>query len=87
MHSFFVLIIAHHSWFIIYSYPAQASDAFNTMTEKVKSTVDDFNTAKEEGRKANEIIPSPLRPLKAEKRRAEDGDGVTTIFLVRDWVA
>ena len=34
----------------------KASDAFDTMTEKVKETVDDFNTAKEESRKANEAF-------------------------------
>lgn len=34
----------------------KASDAFDTLTEKVKETVDDFNTAKETGRKANEAF-------------------------------
>ena len=34
----------------------KASDAFDTLTEKVKETVDDFNTAKETGRKANEVF-------------------------------
>ncbi len=35
---------------------AQAAEAFDTMTERVKETMDDFNTAKEEGRKANDAF-------------------------------
>ncbi|KAL7521334.1 hypothetical protein ACHAWX_006015 [Stephanocyclus meneghinianus] len=34
----------------------KAAEAFDTMTERVKETMDDFNTAKEEGRKANDAF-------------------------------
>eukprot|EP00579_Thalassiosira_antarctica_P001997 CAMPEP_0201868672 /NCGR_PEP_ID=MMETSP0902-20130614/2454_1 /ASSEMBLY_ACC=CAM_ASM_000551 /TAXON_ID=420261 /ORGANISM="Thalassiosira antarctica, Strain CCMP982" /LENGTH=1327 /DNA_ID=CAMNT_0048394037 /DNA_START=180 /DNA_END=4163 /DNA_ORIENTATION=+ len=44
----------------------KASDAFETMTEKVKETVDDFNTAKEEGRKANEVF-NKVRKARSHK--------------------
>ncbi|KAL7551006.1 hypothetical protein ACHAWF_014212 [Thalassiosira exigua] len=44
----------------------KASDAFDTMTEKVKETVDDFNTAKEEGRKANEVF-NKIRKARSHK--------------------
>jgi len=44
----------------------KASDAFNTMTEMVKETVDDFNTAKEEGRKANEVF-NKVRKARSHK--------------------
>merc|ERR1712085_28231 len=44
----------------------KASDAFNTMTEKVKETVDGFNTAKEEGRKANEVF-NKVRKARSHK--------------------
>lgn len=47
-------------------YYYQAADAFNTMTEKVKTTVDDFNTAKEESRKANEEF-SKVRKARSHK--------------------
>jgi len=44
----------------------KASDAFETMTEKVKETVDGFNTAKEEGRKANEAF-NKVRKARSHK--------------------
>ncbi|KAL9184441.1 hypothetical protein ACHAXT_002527 [Thalassiosira profunda] len=44
----------------------KASDAFDTMTEKVKETVDDFNTAKEDGRKANEVF-NKVRKARSHK--------------------
>jgi len=44
----------------------KASDAFNTMTEKVQETVKDFNTAKEEGRKANEVF-NKVRKARSHK--------------------
>ena len=44
----------------------KASDAFDTMTEKVKETVDDFNTAKEEGKKANEAY-NKIRKQRSHK--------------------
>ena len=44
----------------------QASDAFDTMTEKVKETVEDFNQAKEDGRKANEVF-NKVRKARAHK--------------------
>ena len=44
----------------------KASDAFDTMTEKVKETVDDFNTAKEEGRKTNEAF-NKVRKARSHK--------------------
>jgi len=47
----------------------KASDAFNTMTDKVKETVDDFNTAKEEGRKANEVF-NKVRKARSQKFNA-----------------
>ena len=44
----------------------QAAGAFDTMTEKVKETVDDFNTAKEESRKANEAF-NKVRKARSHK--------------------
>ena len=44
----------------------KASDAFDTMTEKVKETVDDFTTAKEEGRKTNEAF-NKVRKARSHK--------------------
>ncbi|KAL7543841.1 hypothetical protein ACHAXR_013280 [Thalassiosira sp. AJA248-18] len=44
----------------------KASDAFNTMTELVKTTVDDFNTAKEDGRRANETF-NKVRKARSHK--------------------
>ena len=44
----------------------KASDAFDTMTEKVKETVEDFNQAKEDGRKANDVF-NKVRKARAHK--------------------
>lgn len=44
----------------------KAADAFDTMTERVKETVDDFNTAKEDGRKANEAY-NKVRKARSHK--------------------
>jgi len=44
----------------------KAADAFDTMTDLVKTTVDDFNTAKEESRKANEEF-SKIRKDRSHK--------------------
>ncbi len=45
---------------------SQAAGAFDTMTEKVKETVDEFNTAKEESRKANEAF-NKVRKARSHK--------------------
>lgn len=44
----------------------KAADAFDTMTDLVKSTVDDFNAAKEEGRRANEAF-NKIRKSRSHK--------------------
>jgi len=44
----------------------KASDAFDTMTDLVKETVDDFNSTKDEGRKANEVF-NKVRKARSHK--------------------
>ena len=63
-HVLLSLAVQNHS--IHFFLSPQAADAFDTMTERVKETVDDFNTAKEEGRKANEVF-NKVRKARSHK--------------------
>lgn len=50
----------------LFLHSTQAAEAFDTMTERVKETMDDFNTTKEEGRKANDRF-NKIRKARAHK--------------------